>query len=74
MDTQDNADVEFKFARAKLWTRFFDNSTLLPPPFNLFPTANFFANCTTFFRALGKNVKGGKAKFSFWVSVVIKKK
>lgn len=34
---QDDADVEWKFARAKLWFSYFKNGGTLPVPFNLVP-------------------------------------
>ena len=34
----EQADVEWKFARTKLWISYFDNGATVPPPFNLFPT------------------------------------
>lgn len=38
--SQGDADVEWKFARAKLWFSYFENSSTLPVPFNLIPTPN----------------------------------
>ena len=35
-----DCDVEWKFARAKLWLNYMDNDTALPVPFNLVPTLN----------------------------------
>ena len=35
---QGDTDVEWKFARTKLWLTFIDESTTLPPPFNIIPT------------------------------------
>uniref|UniRef100_A0A8C2KFP5 Transient receptor potential cation channel, subfamily C, member 7a n=1 Tax=Cyprinus carpio TaxID=7962 RepID=A0A8C2KFP5_CYPCA len=43
------ADVEWKFARAKLWLSYFDEGSTLPPPFNLIPSPKSFyymAQCT----------------------------
>ncbi|KAJ4427734.1 hypothetical protein ANN_25386 [Periplaneta americana] len=34
-------DVEWKFARSKLWISYFDDKCTLPPPFNIFPTSKF---------------------------------
>uniref|UniRef100_A0A673FSN3 Transient receptor potential cation channel, subfamily C, member 7b n=1 Tax=Sinocyclocheilus rhinocerous TaxID=307959 RepID=A0A673FSN3_9TELE len=36
------ADVEWKFARAKLWLSYFDEGRTLPAPFNLVPTPKSF--------------------------------
>lgn len=35
---QDDADVEWKFARAKLWFSYFEHGGTLPVPFNLIPS------------------------------------
>lgn len=35
---QDDADVEWKFARAKLWFTYFEEGRTLPVPFNLVPS------------------------------------
>ncbi|XP_025753927.1 short transient receptor potential channel 6 isoform X1 [Oreochromis niloticus] len=37
-EIEDDADVEWKFARAKLWFSYFDHSGTLPVPFNLVPS------------------------------------
>ncbi|XP_024910599.1 short transient receptor potential channel 6 [Cynoglossus semilaevis] len=37
-EIQDDADVEWKFARAKLWFSYFEHSGALPVPFNLVPS------------------------------------
>lgn len=34
---QEHSDVEWKFARSKLWMSYFEESGTLPPPFNIFP-------------------------------------
>lgn len=39
---QEDADVEWKFARAKLWLSYFDEGRTLPPPFNLVPSPKSF--------------------------------
>uniref|UniRef100_A0A673FVE1 Transient receptor potential cation channel, subfamily C, member 7b n=1 Tax=Sinocyclocheilus rhinocerous TaxID=307959 RepID=A0A673FVE1_9TELE len=38
----EDADVEWKFARAKLWLSYFDEGRTLPAPFNLVPTPKSF--------------------------------
>lgn len=38
--SQGDADVEWKFARAKLWFSYFEQCSTLPVPFNLIPTPN----------------------------------
>ncbi|XP_055503155.1 short transient receptor potential channel 3-like isoform X4 [Leucoraja erinacea] len=37
-EIEDDADVEWKFARSKLWMFYFDHGKTLPPPFSLMPT------------------------------------
>ncbi|KAF7285043.1 hypothetical protein GWI33_012349 [Rhynchophorus ferrugineus] len=34
---EEHSDVEWKFARTKLWMSYFEESGTLPPPFNIFP-------------------------------------
>lgn len=36
--SQDHADIEWKFARTKLWMSYFDEGATLPPPFNIVPS------------------------------------
>ncbi|VDP15649.1 unnamed protein product [Soboliphyme baturini] len=40
----DQSDVEWKFARSKLWIEYFDESGTLPPPFNIVPSPKSFWN------------------------------
>ncbi|XP_062391835.1 short transient receptor potential channel 4a [Sardina pilchardus] len=35
----DHADIEWKFARTKLWMSYFEEGGTLPPPFNIIPSA-----------------------------------
>lgn len=35
---EQHADTEWKFARTRLWMSYFEESSTLPPPFNIFPT------------------------------------
>ncbi|XP_067101893.1 short transient receptor potential channel 6 [Osmerus mordax] len=37
-EIEDDADVEWKFARAKLWFSYFEEQSTLPVPFNLIPS------------------------------------
>lgn len=39
-----HSDTEWKFARTKLWLSYFDESSTLPSPFNIFPTVKNFQN------------------------------
>ncbi|CAJ0942689.1 unnamed protein product, partial [Mesorhabditis belari] len=38
MYISNQADVEWKFARSKLWIEYFDDTATLPPPFNMIPS------------------------------------
>ncbi|XP_078003950.1 short transient receptor potential channel 5 [Phascolarctos cinereus] len=38
----DHADIEWKFARTKLWMSYFDEGATLPPPFNIIPSPKSF--------------------------------
>ncbi|XP_072553838.1 short transient receptor potential channel 3 isoform X4 [Paramormyrops kingsleyae] len=37
-EIEDDADVEWKFARSKLWLSYFDTGKTLPPPFSIVPS------------------------------------
>ncbi|VDM98542.1 unnamed protein product [Thelazia callipaeda] len=39
------ADVEWKFARSKLWIQYFDDTATLPPPFNMIPSPKSVYYC-----------------------------
>ncbi|XP_074660520.1 short transient receptor potential channel 7-like [Tubulanus polymorphus] len=39
--TQEDSDVEWKFARTKLWLNYIEGMATLPPPFNLIPSRKF---------------------------------
>ncbi|KAF4026673.1 hypothetical protein G4228_019303 [Cervus hanglu yarkandensis] len=39
---EDHADIEWKFARTKLWMSYFDEGGTLPPPFNIIPSPKSF--------------------------------
>ncbi|XP_077103360.1 short transient receptor potential channel 7b [Siphateles boraxobius] len=41
-EIEEDADVEWKFARAKLWLSYFDEGRTLPVPYNLVPTPKSF--------------------------------
>ncbi|PNF44061.1 hypothetical protein B7P43_G16226 [Cryptotermes secundus] len=43
-------DVEWKFARSKLWISYFDDKCTLPPPFNVLPTSKFLVRLGKFFK------------------------
>ncbi|XP_039607182.1 short transient receptor potential channel 3 isoform X2 [Polypterus senegalus] len=44
-EIEDDADVEWKFARSKLWLSYFDDGKTLPPPFSLVPSPKSFFYC-----------------------------
>nr|XP_033794546.1 short transient receptor potential channel 3 isoform X2 [Geotrypetes seraphini] len=37
-EIEDDSDVEWKFARSKLWLSYFDDGKTLPPPFSVIPS------------------------------------
>jgi len=39
---QERSDLEWKFARCKLWMSYFDTEDILPPPFNICPSPGLF--------------------------------
>uniref|UniRef100_A0A8C9RC16 Transient receptor potential cation channel subfamily C member 7 n=1 Tax=Scleropages formosus TaxID=113540 RepID=A0A8C9RC16_SCLFO len=41
-EIEEDADVEWKFARSKLWLSYFDEGRTLPAPFNLVPSPKSF--------------------------------
>lgn len=38
----ERADVEWKFARSRLWMTYFEDDDILPPPFNILPNTELF--------------------------------
>ena len=69
-------DVEWKFARAKLWISFIEEGTTLPIPFNIVPTPksivkfvaftkNFFLDCSVSVLAM-PGERGGRGDFFFF--------
>ncbi|KAM9498003.1 short transient receptor potential channel 6-like isoform 1-T1 [Salvelinus alpinus] len=51
-EIEDDADVEWKFARAKLWFSYFEEGRTLPVPFNLVPSPKATLGLATAVRAL----------------------
>ncbi|XP_077983378.1 short transient receptor potential channel 4-like [Glandiceps talaboti] len=39
---EQDADIEWKYSRSRLWLRYYDKSSALAPPFNMFPTWDTF--------------------------------
>ncbi|XP_058116819.1 transient-receptor-potential-like protein [Anopheles ziemanni] len=48
---EEHSDTEWKFARTRLWMSYFEESSTLPPPFNIFP------NMKHLMRLFGKKKK-----------------
>lgn len=44
---KERSDVEWKFARSKLWMSYFEDGDTVPPPFNLMPSVKVFKNMRT---------------------------
>ncbi|KAJ8281425.1 hypothetical protein GJAV_G00067540 [Gymnothorax javanicus] len=44
-EIEDDSDLEWKFARSKLWLSYFDTGKTLPPPYSLMPTPKSFLQC-----------------------------
>uniref|UniRef100_A0A8C2X9V9 Transient receptor potential cation channel, subfamily C, member 6a n=1 Tax=Cyclopterus lumpus TaxID=8103 RepID=A0A8C2X9V9_CYCLU len=51
-EIEDDADVEWKFARAKLWFSYFEEGRTLPVPFNLVPSPKSMLGMTTAIKTL----------------------
>lgn len=61
---QDDADVEWKFARAKLWFSYFDHGRTLPVPFNLVPSPKSVASLLVRLKKLLWDVPSSKSEGS----------
>ncbi|XP_069017326.1 short transient receptor potential channel 6 isoform X2 [Embiotoca jacksoni] len=61
-EIEDDADVEWKFARAKLWFSYFENSGTLPVPFNLIPNPKSVVSLWLEMRQFFCDVSLGKNK------------
>ncbi|XP_056141340.1 short transient receptor potential channel 6a [Lampris incognitus] len=51
-EIEDDADVEWKFARAKLWFSYFEEGRTLPVPFNLVPSPKAILGVSTAIKSL----------------------
>ncbi|XP_071378035.1 short transient receptor potential channel 6a [Centroberyx affinis] len=51
-EIEDDADVEWKFARAKLWFSYFEEGRTLPVPFNLVPSPKAMLGLATGIKSL----------------------
>ncbi len=56
---QTDCDVEWKFARTKLWLNYMDEGSTLPVPFNMIPTPKSFYYVYLFFKDLIKSGRSG---------------
>lgn len=59
---QGDADVEWKFARAKLWFSYFEHDGTLPVPFNLIPSPMSVFSLLLGIREFLWNIPQGKNK------------
>uniref|UniRef100_A0A3B4YG22 Transient receptor potential cation channel, subfamily C, member 6a n=1 Tax=Seriola lalandi dorsalis TaxID=1841481 RepID=A0A3B4YG22_SERLL len=57
-EIEDDADVEWKFARAKLWFSYFEEGRTLPVPFNLVPSPKSMLGLATGIKSLFLHVAG----------------
>lgn len=39
---KEHSDTEWKFARTRLWMSYFEEGSILPPPFNIIPSPKLF--------------------------------
>ncbi|XP_020490514.1 short transient receptor potential channel 6 [Labrus bergylta] len=63
-EIEDDSDVEWKFARAKLWFSYFENGGTLPVPFNLVPSPMSVVSLWLGIRDLLRDGPQGKSKES----------
>ncbi|XP_049432239.1 short transient receptor potential channel 6 [Epinephelus fuscoguttatus] len=61
-EIEDDADVEWKFARAKLWFSYFEQGGTLPVPFNLLPSPKSVISLLLGIREFLWDVLKGKSK------------
>ncbi|XP_063959639.1 short transient receptor potential channel 5-like [Lytechinus pictus] len=57
---EENADMEWKFARTKLWMSFIDDTITVPPPFNLLPDYSNIRRRLRLCRRKRRNLKNQK--------------
>lgn len=58
---QQHSDTEWKFARTKLWMSYFEDSSTLPPPFNVLPSVKWLIRV---FRKSSKAIDRQRSKVS----------
>ena len=56
---QQHSDTEWKFARTKLWMSYFEDSSTLPPPFNVLPSVKWLIRV---FRKSSKEIDRKRSK------------
>ncbi|XP_073685597.1 short transient receptor potential channel 4a [Garra rufa] len=61
----DHADIEWKFARTKLWMSYFEEGGTLPPPFNIIPSPKSVWYLIRWIKAHCFNVKHRKRTETF---------
>ncbi|XP_063342234.1 short transient receptor potential channel 6a [Pelmatolapia mariae] len=61
-EIEDDADVEWKFARAKLWFSYFEEGRTLPVPFNLVPSPKSMLGLATGIKSLLLQLVEGHSK------------
>ncbi|XP_060910857.1 short transient receptor potential channel 6a [Labrus mixtus] len=61
-EIEDDADVEWKFARAKLWFSYFEEGRTLPVPFNLVPSPKSMLGLATAIKSLLLHFARGHAE------------
>jgi hypothetical protein len=60
---QGDCDVEWKFARTKLWMNYMDDGSTLPVPFNMIPSPKSFCYLWKCARDLCIGNKNGKREY-----------
>ncbi|CAG5999675.1 unnamed protein product [Menidia menidia] len=60
-EIEDDADVEWKFARAKLWFSYFEHGGTLPVPFNLVPSPKSVLSLLSWIKEFIWNALSGKS-------------
>ncbi|VDD79712.1 unnamed protein product [Mesocestoides corti] len=69
---QEDCDVEWKFARTKLWLNYIDNGSTLPAPFNILPTAHSLARGLESIKTVFRNettVATGYARSTHFIKI-----
>ncbi|KAI0207129.1 Short transient receptor potential channel 3 [Lamellibrachia satsuma] len=62
-DIQGDCDVEWKFARTRLWMNYIDDGSTLPVPFNILPTVKSFNYAWRFIRGIFPSNGKGHQEF-----------